>query len=184
MPILKDYTSLINSSLVNLVSILTIVIIGFVVGRFLGKLVYKILNELELDSILARKFGIIVDLEKIIGKIAKYGIYAGSLFYAFKQAGISLNMFYYVFLAVLILLVMFIILETKDYIYNLFIGTFFIDKKFLKPGQKIKIGRIEGGIVKVTSTEIKILSTSNDIFFIPNAVLRKSSLFKKSNKTN
>ncbi|MBI2670792.1 mechanosensitive ion channel [Candidatus Woesearchaeota archaeon] len=181
MSIFSDYTSFINDALVKLVSFVTIIIIGFVIGRFFGKLCYKILNELEIDSILTKRLNATVDIERIAGKSVQYVIYLVSLIYALNKIGVPLDIFYYLFLVVFFVFIVFLILETKDYLYNLFIGTFFINKKFLKLGQKIKIKDIEGVIVKITATEIKIITPDNDTFFVPNAVLKKSSLFKKVN---
>lgn len=180
MVALKDYNILINKTVINVVEFISILLIGLVIGRFLGKLTYKLLHELEINRLLTKRLNVAVKVEKIASKIVQYIVYIVSLVYALKTVGINIKFLYYMLIIVLIVLVLYIILQIKDYIENLFIGTFFINKEFLKPGQRIKIKGIEGIIVKVTLTEIKIITEKNDVFFIPNVVLRKSSLFRKN----
>ena len=179
MAILGDYTNIINKSLLNLVSFISILIIGLVIGRFLWKLTYKLLHELEVDRLLTKRLNAIVQLEKVSSKFVQYSIYTFSIVYALSKLGINLKFFYYILVILLIFIVVYLLLQVKDYIHNLFIGTFFVNKEFLKVGQRIKLKNIEGLIVKVTVTEIKVVTKDNDTLFIPNAVLRRSSLFKK-----
>ncbi len=175
----QEYTSFLNNALIQVVSAVTILILGLLIGRFLGKLSYKILNELEIDDILTKRLGSIVDIEKYIGKLLQYAIYVISAFYSFRILGFPIQSLYYLFLLIIFLVFIFIILEVKDYVYNFCIGLFLINKSFLTLGQRLKVNDIEGQIVKITKTEIKILSDNNDTFFIPNAILMKSSLFNK-----
>lgn len=179
MNIFQEYGSLLNNVIIQIVSAITILILGLLIGRFVGKLSYKILNELEIDDILTKRLGSVVDIEKYIGKLLQLSVYVISIFYAFRVLGLPLTSLYYVLLLVVFLVLIFIILEIKDYVYNLFIGMFLINKSFLTIGQRLKVKDIEGQIVKMSNTEIKILSDDKDTFFIPNAVLMKSSLFNK-----
>ena len=181
MVLLQNYNILLNDILTKLVIFTTIFILGLVIGRFLGKITCKILNELEMDKILTKNFNMVVDLEKIIGKLVQYAISLWAFLYGLSQINIDIRIFVYLLFLVVFFLVIFAILEVKDYLTNLFIGIFMINKKFLKIGQKIKIGDIEGEIIKITNIEIKIITDKNDTFFVPNAMLRKSSLFNKIN---
>lgn len=181
MTFLSKYSLFINGLIINIVSFVTILIFGLIIGRFLGKLIYKILNELGVDEFLTRNFKAVVDIEKITGKFVQYLVYFASFIYALYKVGIPLKSYFYLLVVIIIIFAAFIFLEIKDYFHNLIIGMFFIDKKFLKIGQKTKIKKIEGYIVKISNIEIKIVTDNNDTYFIPNAVLRKSSLFKKEN---
>jgi hypothetical protein len=181
MNLFQNYNLLLNDILTKIVVFTTIFILGLVIGRFLGKLTYKILNELEIDQILTKKFNTVVDLEKIIGKVVQYAVSLLGFIYGLSQINVNIKIFVYLLYFLVFFLVIFSILEVKDYIMNLFIGIFMINKKFLKIGQKIKIGDIEGKIIKITNIEIKIITDKNDTFFVPNAILRKSSLFDKNN---
>ena len=182
MVLLSNYTSLINKIFINIVEFIFILIIGLVIGRFLGKLSYKLLHEFEVNRILGQRFNVDVHIERLASRFVQYSIYALSFFYGLKTVNVSIKFFYYTLVIMLIILAIYLILQVKDYIENLFIGTFFINKEFLKIGQKIKIKNIEGSIIKITQTEIKLLTNDNDVLFIPNAVLVKSSLFKKQIK--
>ncbi len=179
---LSNYTSFINKTFIDLAQFISILIIGLVIGRFLGKLSYKLLHEFEVNRLLGKRLNVVVQIEKVASKFVQYSIYIMSFLYALKTANVSIKFLYYILVLILIILAIYIVLQVKDYIENLIIGIFFINKEFLKTGQKIKIKNMEGTIIKITPTEIKLLTNEKDTLFIPNAVLMKSSLFKKQVK--
>jgi len=166
-------SDIINQTFINIVAAIAILLIGLVLGRFIGKLIQKILNSLEIDKLLK------IPLEEFIGSVIKYGIYVIAIIFALDQIGIAKIVVYLILIIMLIILIGYIIFSFKSFVSN-FISGFILHKRGnIKVGDKIKVKNIEGKIIELNLSETKLRTKNNDILIVPNSIIQKNILLKK-----
>lgn len=163
----------------NLIAALVILLVGLVIGRFLGNLTKKVLHELELDRLLKEQTKFKIPLEQFLGNLVKFIIYFIAIIFALDQLGLQTAILNIILAIIIIVLVVFMILAIKDFIPNLIAGLMLHQKRNIKPGEKIEVNNIEGEIINVTLTETKLRTKSGDIVYIPNSILTKNVVIKK-----
>lgn len=178
MSILSQINQIVTQSSVNLIAAISILLIGVVIGNFLGKLTRRILQETELEKIL-KKSGIIFPLEQILGSLVKYIIYFFALVMALNQVGLTATVFNTLLIIILILIAISIVLAIKDFVPNFIAGILIHVKYKLRKGNKIKVRNVEGTISEIDMIETKIITNSNDTIWIPNSMLTKNIVLKK-----
>ena len=170
--------SLYEVAITKLVLVLVIILIGFTIARFLGKIIKRTLHEVGLD-ILVRKAGIKgISLEKFLSKFATYVIYFIVFLMVLNEIGFTTDILHIISGAILVLLVLLISLAMKDLVPNVFAGFYIYYKDFIKEGDRIKVDKVEGKVKKITLVETLIMSKGNRIY-IPNATLLKKVVVKK-----
>ena len=167
-----------NKTFLELAAALAILLLGLVLGRFLGKLVQRFFNQIEINKLL-RQSNIKVPVEELFGSLVKYLVYIVSVVLALHQLGLTTRVLYALILIFILLLFAFIILAIKDFIPNVVAGIFVLRREHFKIGDIIKIQNIEGKILDITITEIKLQTKNKDILIIPNSVLQKTIVRKK-----
>ncbi|MEK6907447.1 MAG: mechanosensitive ion channel domain-containing protein [Nanoarchaeota archaeon] len=176
---LNSLSSKLSDLTLNLVAAVVILLVGLVVGRFLGNLTRKVLHELELDRLLKEQTRFKIPLEQFLGSLVKFIIYFIAIIFALDQLGLQTAILNVILAIILIILVVFMILAVKDFIPNLVAGLFLHQKRNIKPGEKIEVNNIEGEVVNVTLVETKLRTKSGDIVYIPNSILTKNVVIKK-----
>jgi len=166
----------------KLIAAIVILLIGVFVGRFVGNLLKKLLNELNTDKILKEEAGVKVPIEDLFGNALKYLIYFAAIIMALNQLGLATTILYIILIVILIVIIILIILAFKDFIPNVTAGFFIHQKRNLKEGDKIKVGDVEGEILHINLVETKIKNKNGDVVFIPNSMLMKDKVKKKSRK--
>ena len=170
--------SLYEAAITKLVLVLIIILIGFIIARFLGKVTKRTLHEVGID-ILVRKSGIKgISLEKFLSKSVTYVVYFVVFLIVLNEVGFTTDILHIISGAILVLLVLLISLAMKDLIPNVFAGFYIYQKNFIKEGDKIKVDNVEGKVKKITLVETLIMSKGNRIY-IPNATLLKKVVVKK-----
>ncbi len=176
---LESLSSKISDFTLNLIAAIVILLLGLVIGRFLGNLTKRILHELELDKLLKEQTRFKIPLEQFFGSIVKFIIYFTAIIFALNQLGLQTAILNIILIIILVSLVIFIILAVKDFIPNLVAGLFLHQKRNIKPGERIEVNNLEGEIVSVTLVETKLRTKSGEIVYIPNSVLTKNVVIKK-----
>jgi len=171
-----------NDITLNLIAAIATLILGLLIGRFLSNLVKKLLHELELDRILREKARIKLPLTQLITSIIKYVIYIIAILLALNQLGLRSFILNAILTIIIVLLVVFMMLSLKDFIPNFTGGLFLYQKRSINPGDVIKINNIEGEILNITLLETKLRTKNNEIVYIPNSVLTKNVVVKKSKR--
>lgn len=161
----------INSILIKIASALFILFLGFIIGRFLSKLSHKILKELEIDKMVTNTMRLKIPTAELISFIIQFFVYSSAIILSLNQFGLGIKFLYFITIIVLLILIAFIITATKDLIPNIIAGKK-IKGKFSQ-GDKLKIGNIEGTVVEVTNTDIKIVTREQDFMSIPTSYIRK-----------
>ena len=169
-----------SSFAVKLIAAISLLLIGFIVGRLLSRLIHKILSELETNKILREQAGVKIPVEEFLSATAKYIIYFIALIMALGQLGLTTTVLYILLFIILAILVAFIILAFKDFVPNVAAGFFIHQKKIIKAGDYIQLNETEGKVLHVNLIETKIRTKKGDIVYIPNSILTKSELTKKN----
>ena len=172
-------SSKISDLTLNLVAAIVILLVGLVIGRFLGNLTKKILHELELDRLLKEQTRFKIPLEQFFGSIVKFIAYFAAIIFALNQLGLQTAILNIILAIILIALVIFMIIAVKDFIPNLAAGLFLHQRRNIKAGEKIEVNDIEGEIISITLTETKLRTKNGEIVYIPNSVLTKNVVIKK-----
>jgi moderate conductance mechanosensitive channel len=173
--------SLFSNIVVNLVVAALILLSGFVIGKLLGKLVHRLIHEAEVDKIL-RKVGIKVSLGVVLGTIISYIIYFVAVMMALKRFGLADKFLWAISIIILVFLVISIILALGDFVPNAFAGVVIHQKEKVCVGDCVKVGSLEGKVVKASLMEVELVTKQKDVIHVPNSVFLKSALVVKRNK--
>ncbi len=171
MVLIDTFLTKLNDILIKIASAIFILFLGFIIGRFLGKLSHKILKELEIDKMISNTMRVRVPVADLASFIIQFFTYSAAIVMSLNQFGIGIKFLYFIIIIILLALFIFIVTTIKDLIPNLIVGSK-IKHKFSQ-GQKLKIGNIEGTIVEITSTDVKIVTKHEDFMSIPNSYIKK-----------
>ncbi len=161
-----------------------ILLVGFILGILAKKFIYRLLKEIELNTIL-KVIGIRSDLEKWISSIISYLIYFITIIFFLEQLQIASIVLYLIAGGILTLLILTFIVGIKDIIPNFVAWMIIQKKKHLKIGMEIEIKEIVGEIEKIGCLETEIRTKHDDVLYIPNSLFLKSKFkIKSNNKQN
>lgn len=152
--------------------------IGIIIGRFVGKLLKRVLSEVELDNLIKKTTKIKFSLEDGISGFAAYFIYFITIIMALNQLGITTRLLEIISVAILIIIVLSVLLGIREFIPNVMSGIFIHQKRFIRVGDKVRIGEVEGKITKVSLTETWIRTKNGDLIYMPNSLLTKKEVVK------
>lgn len=176
---LNSLSSKISDLTLNLIAAVVILLIGLVIGRFLGNLTRKVLHGLELDKMLKEQTRFKIPLEQFLGSLVKFIVYFVAIIFSLDQLGLQTAILNIILTLILVVLVVFIILAFKDFIPNFIAGLLLHQKRSIKAGEKIEVNHIEGEILNVSLVETKLRTRNGEIVYIPNSILTKSLVIKK-----
>ena len=156
--------------------------VGAIVAKMVSGLLFRLLNELEINSLFHRATKNHVNITLIISNLLKYSLYLIFLVIALNQLGItSIILYLIVGFSLLVILVTFF-LGAKDFIPNFFAGMFVLKSKEIKKGDFIHCGEISGTVESTGLIETKLKTHKGEYVFVPNASLIKKSLTVKKHK--
>ena len=170
---LENIGLLISQRIIRLIAAAITLVFIVVIARFLSKLTKKVLSELEINKAL-KKQGVRLSLEEIIPSLVKYIIYFTGVILALNELGITTWLINLVFIIILAGAIIFIILAIKDFVPNVISGLLLQHKKYMKKGDYIKVGNIEGKVIELTITEARLETNNKEIVIIPNSFLVKN----------
>ncbi len=163
----------------RIVIALIILFLGLTLGKFLAKLITRVLHEIELDNLISKTTKIKFSVEKAIGNLIKYLIYFVTLILVLNQLGITTVLLYIIMAFVLAFILILTLFGVKDFIPNLFAGFMINKNKLFKKGDTITFKNTTGKVIGMNLTETRIKTKKGDILFIPNSALTKSELIIK-----
>ncbi len=154
---------------VNIIaSAVIVLLIGFIIGKVLGKLVQRGLHEIELNRMLLKakiRFG----MEEFLGRLVECLIYFIAIVLALDQLGVTAIVLYMVIAAILSVLAIAFLLSMKDFIPNFIAGIRLSRKKLFSAGDTITVGSVSGKVRELGLLETKLVSKTGDIIHVPNA---------------
>lgn len=172
-------SSKISDTTINLIAAIVILLIGLILGRFLGNLTRRILHELELDRVLREQTRIKIPVEQFLSSLVKYVIYFVAIILALNQLGLRTAILNVILAIILIAIVIFMILAVKDFLPNLVSGIMLYQKRNIKAGNRILVNNIEGEVLHISLIETKVRTRNGDIVYIPNSILTKNVVIRK-----
>ena len=170
------YNSFVSGPFADMVLAIVIFSAGFVVGKLLGRIVTRLLHEIEFNKIMSSA-GVNLPLEETIGNIVSYIIYFLSVIFALTQFEfIAGPILYVVATAIVVLIIVSTLLAVKDFIPNFFAGIFLLRSGILKKGNYIKFGTTEGEVVDISLIETQLENKDGDLIFVPNSLISKNKV--------
>lgn len=175
-----DFVKEVFSGFVNKVLLAVIILLlGFIIGKTLSKLIARLLAEINLNKVLTDISGIKFHIEEVISHFVLYFIYFISVITALKQLGIATEILNILSGAVIVLIGIFIILSVKDFIPNIISGIVIYQKNIISKGDEIEFKNVSGKVVEITLLDTKLETKKGDLIIIPNVNLTKNELIKK-----
>jgi len=162
-----------QSYVYNIVGGILILLVGFILGLFIKKILCKILREVNLNKTM-NTIGIMVNVEKWVSNIISFIIYLVTVVYFLSYLGITSIVLYLLVGAILMLLILTLLVGLRDVLPN-FIGWLFLQKKKkIKEGHKINLREIAGIVEKIGYLETEIRTEQGDLLYVPNSLFLKS----------
>lgn len=158
-----------------------IILIGFILGKALNRVIKKGLKEIGLNSMM-REIGIKAPLEEIFSHGVMYSIYFIATIMALRHIGIATDILNIISIMVIAFIGIFILLSVKDFIPNVISGIVLHQKGTIKEHDSIEINKITGTVTEMNLLETKLVTKKGDIIIVPNANLTKSAIVKKKIK--
>lgn len=170
-----------NTLYTKIIAAMLILLIGFIIGRLIGKTLLKIFSNLEINSML-KSLGMKIDAEKKISSLTEYFIYFVTVIIFLNNLGVTTTIIYILAGAVAIVFIIYSILAMKDFIPNMFAGFYINKHRMIRKGSFVRIGSVEGRVVDINLIETKIRTKEKDIVYIPNSTLTKTGVTQINRK--
>jgi len=154
-----------------------IMLVGFFIGSFAGKVVRKALSLLNLDQFIRRVFKANVPLESFFGFITSSAIYLIAIILALNQIGIASFVFRIISAVLVLLMLISIGLYIRDILPNFLAGINIISTRKIKVGDWVRIDdKTEGDVVRVDLTEICLKTSDGELVYVPPSLIQKSKV--------
>lgn len=151
--------------------VILIVFFGFIVGRIVGRLIFRGLKELELERFFKKTSH---SFEEGVSQVIEYIIYVVTVLIALDTAGILLYLLSSIAGIVVLILALSALLSFRDFVPNLLCGLVLWHKKSIRVGDCVVLGRIVGKVTKFGFLSTQLITKSGDVLTVPNCfVLRK-----------
>ncbi|MBW2971170.1 mechanosensitive ion channel [Candidatus Woesearchaeota archaeon] len=170
-----------SSVYTNALSAIIILLIGFVVARLAGRLVQKLMQEFEINKLFRKAANLKISLEEVVAGLVTYLIYFVVIIISLHQLGVAPAVLNFILIAMLVIVLASILLGFRDFLPNLIAGIYIYRERFLHEGDMVKVGGVEGEIVKLSATELRLKTNSDEIIYIPNSLLTKKEVVKLKN---
>jgi small-conductance mechanosensitive channel len=152
-----------------------ILLLGFIAGRVLGLLAYRLLSGLALDKRL-RRLGFKVSFERLISWLVSSAIYALTLFLSLNALGLTSTIVTFASLGILFTVGISFLLALKDFFPNLLAGLRIKLSGFFHAGDDIIIREVKGRVSAVGLLETRIELSSSEEVIVPNALFIKRKI--------
>ena len=170
--------SLSNSFFSNLIVAVITLMMGFIIGRICGRLVKKVLEELELDNLLKEAVKKQLNVESCIGSSVSGVIYLGTIIVVLNQIGLLVIAAYGVIIAIGMIVILSLMLWLKDLVPNVQAGISLHRQKIFSMGDKIKVRTMVGEVTSFSLVETRIRTPDHDLLLIPNSLLVHEKISK------
>jgi len=144
----------------NFVSIIVILLAGFIIAKFAGKITKRILHETELNAIL--ESAKLPPLSNSIALLVEIIIIIATILFVLQQLGLAIIAI--IILAALggIVILATLLVSIRDAIPNLVAGIYIRSKLKKKIGQNVKIGMTKGKLLRIRAFD-SIVDSGDEI---------------------
>ena len=161
----------INPIIIQVSTAIVILLLGLMIGKLLGLILKKILLEVNAEKSLKKISPIKTSITNVLSLMVSLPIYVISFFLALNELGIANIVLTLILGFILIVVLGAIILGLGDAPRNIIAG-FFVKKKNLV-GKTMKIGIVQGQILKKTLLKVEVKTKSGDRIVLPNTYVKE-----------
>ncbi len=169
--------SFINPTMSQYISALIVVVLGFLFGKILSVLLKYSLDKIKLNE----KLKFIVGRDVLVEETFSFALYflsvLISLILALRILSILDKLVSWLVLVVILIIVISILISLKDLTLDFLSGVVVRSRGVLKKGVYVKIGSVEGLVLKFDLFSI-ILKSNDEIIRIPNHKVLKSEVVR------
>lgn len=159
---------------IKIISALLILIAGFILGKIIGLILKRVLQQINIDKHLATTLGHRLALEKRVSGVISTIIYIVAIFIALQ----TLTILKYTLLIIgggfALVLFISLLLILKDTIPNFLVGISKTYRQKMIVGKTLRIRQIQGKIIKKTLFTT-IVQEQEDKIHIPNRIFKKET---------
>lgn len=159
----------ISGLLVKIAGFIVIFALSLVTGRVAGKMIERLLNELELNKML-RKIAKRRDIESYVGAAIRYAVYIAGLAIALWYLGVGQTVYLVIILVIAGLAAIFIMLNLIDLLPNLIARIY---RRKFHIGDEIDVDGIKGRIMAREFTGYLIKTDEDDNIRLPYSIAKK-----------
>lgn len=159
-----------------------ILLLGFIAGRLLGKLVERVLEDLEVNKAVQSAVRLSLPLDEIFGAVVMYSIYFFAIVLAVDALDLELVFFNAIALVIIALIMISILFSLIDFVPNVFSGIYLHQKGNARPGDNVKVGDIEGKVESIDLVDTRVETKNGDKLYVPNNLFVKQAVIVRKNK--
>lgn len=150
------------------VAIITL-LAGFIIAKIAGKIVKRVLANVELNKILAKaKF---TPMSDAVGGIVEYALYFATFLVVLQQFGLAHITAWIIGIIAAVVIIFSLTLTARDFIPNIVVGLFIRKKLNAKLGKQVQIGIISGKLVHVGA--VNSIIRNKDEYCVPHLYATK-----------
>ena len=172
-----DLLNMVFSGLIaRLVLAVLIILIGFILAKFVGRFAGRVFKEIELNSMTRKVFGKRLAAEEFLSTAITYTIYLISIIAGLNQLMLTRPVLYLSSLAVLVLAIFSTVLGIKEFIPNAIAGILLRRRKLVATGSSFRMKNLSGQVRKIGLTQTCLETEQGDTVYLPNLLVRKVRL--------
>ncbi len=169
--------SVVNKTASRYVLALIIIALGFLIGKLLSAFLKYILDKVKLNE----KVKLIVGNDVLVEETLSFALYFLSVLFSIILALNTLSFFsrFIVWLVILVIVIVIIsiLISLKDLTVDFLSGVVVRSRGILKKGVYVKIGSVEGLVLKFDLFSV-ILKSDDELIRIPNHKVLKSDVVR------
>lgn len=167
----------------KVVVVLVIILFGFIIGKIAESILRRLFVQLDVDERLTRMFKARRNYARAIRRTIVRIIYVLTILVALDRLAVLEEAYAVLLFLVAVTALISIVLAGTDVVPNI-IARSSLAKRKIKVGQEISLahptGFIQGVIVDMTLTDVRMKRRNGDLFFIPNAVFLEAIVRKRA----
>jgi small-conductance mechanosensitive channel len=156
-----------------------VILAGFILGKLAGKLITRILHELEINSMFKSLTGSPLVIDELVGNAISFLVYFSSIVIALFILGVGTLAFNIIAILILVLILAAVIISLRDFVPNYMAGLA-VHRRRVKVGDTIEILDTRGKIIYIGTAEVKLQTKQGEIIYVPNVLfLREATRVRK-----
>lgn len=170
--IVAAITPLLNRVVIALV----ILFVGFILGKIVGRFLFKVFDDLNIDGLAKKLLGKSLSLERGISAVVAAFIYLIAIIMALNALGLTTVVLSAIIIIVLILVGISVLLAIKDFVPNLSAGLMIRQKDMFREGDTISFNSTSGVVEEFSFFETRLRSKGNEVLIVPNNLFAKNTV--------
>ena len=156
---------------------LVILLLGFAIGKLLGKLVEFLLHKIQINDKISKFTGHDILFEETIGYFISFVLYFIFLVWTLEEMGVIQNIISWLAFGIILIMLLSLIFSLRTLTLDFLSGAIIRGRNLLKKRQYVKIGSVEGMVLKVDVFDV-ILKSDDEVVRIPNYRALRSDIVR------